>query len=109
MAYDQIAAQRIREVLTGHSGLTEKEMFGGIGFMFHGNMACGINGNDLILRVGPQRYEQALSEPQAGLFDFTGRPMKGWVKVSSEGYKADADLRAWVQMALDFVATLPEK
>ena len=59
MAYDEGLAQRIRETLTDHPGLVEKKMFGGVGFMLQGNMACGVNKEDLIVRVGPEKYDQA--------------------------------------------------
>jgi TfoX/Sxy family transcriptional regulator of competence genes len=52
-------------------------MFGGVGFMLHGNMSCGVNGNNLIVRVGPEAYDRALSEPHVRVFDMTGRRMRG--------------------------------
>ncbi len=109
MAYDEGLAQRIRDVLAGHPALVEKKMFGGVGFMLHGNMACGVNGDDLIVRVGPERYDQALMQPHARPFDFTGRPMKGWVMVGPEGYESDEDLESWVQQGVDFALSLPPK
>lgn len=81
MAYDQGLAQRVREALAGQPGLTERAMFGGIGFMVYGNMACGILKDELMVRVGPEGME-ALQRPGARVFDLTGRPMKGWVVVS---------------------------
>ena len=84
MAYDEGLAHRVREVLRDLPGLVEKKMFGGIGFLVHGNMACGVNGDELIVRVGPEGYQEALARPHARPFDMTGRPMKGWVWVASE-------------------------
>ena len=84
-------------------------MFGGVGFMLQGNMACGVNGADLIVRVGPERYESALAEPHTKLFDMTGRPMKGWVVVIPEGYEANGDLKAWVQRGVAYAMSLPAK
>lgn len=109
MAYDEGLAQRIRDVLADLPGLVEKKMFGGVGFMVRGNMACGVNGADLIVRVGPERYENALAIPHTRPFDFTGRPMKGWVMVSPEGYEADSALESWVQQGVDFTRSLPAK
>ncbi len=77
MAYDKGLVQRVREEMSELQGYVEKKIFGGVGFMLHGNMACGVNGADLIVRVGPKRYESALAEPNTRLFDMTGRPMKG--------------------------------
>ena len=109
MAYDEGLAQRIREVLAGQPGLVEKKMFGGVGFMLQGNMACGVNQENLIVRVGPTRYEEALGRPHARVFDMTGRPMKGWVSVGPGGYKTDRDLQDWVQQGVVFALSLPPK
>ena len=110
MAYDEGLAQRVREVLgDGLPGLVEKKMFGGVGFMVGGNMACGVNKNDLIVRVGPERYEEALGRPHAKEFDLTGRAMTGWVTVASEGYESDEALKSWVQQGVDFALSLPAK
>jgi hypothetical protein len=109
MAYDEGLAQRIREILDDLPALVEKKMFGGVGFMVQGNMACGVNGNNLIIRVGPERYEEALTQPHARVFDFTGRPMKGWVMVAPGGHETDESLADWVQQGVEFVLSLPAK
>ena len=109
MAYDEGLAQRVREAMAGVPGYVEKRMFGGIGFMLHGNMACGVNGTDLIVRVGPEQYESALAEPHTDVFDMTGRAMKGWVVVTADGYAADKDLRIWVERGAEFALSLPVK
>jgi hypothetical protein len=109
MAYDEGLAQRIRELLGERPGLVEKRMFGGIGFILHGNMACGVHKDALIVRVGPQRYEEALGRPHTRQFDITGRPMKGWVMVGPDGTESDQDLQEWVQRGIDFAGTLPPK
>ena len=107
MAHDEGLAQRVREALGELPGLVEKKMFGGIGFMVQGNMACGVNGDELIVRVGPEGYQEALAKPHARPFDMTGRPMKGWVWVASEGYESDAALEDWVQQGIEFALSLP--
>jgi len=109
MAYDAGLAQRITETLADHPALTEKKMFGGVGFMLRGNMACGVIGEDLIVRVGPENYKAALARPYARPFDFSGRPMQGWVMVGPGGYEADADLEAWGQQGVEFALSLPAK
>ena len=109
MAYDEGLAQRIREVLGEQPGLVEKKMFGGIGFMVRGNMACGVNKDALIVRVGSEKHEEALARPHTRPFDITGRPMKGWVMVVSDGYESDESLEDWVQQGLDFALSLPTK
>ena len=109
MAYDKALAQRIREVLAREPGLTEKKMFGGVGFLIRGNMACGVHGDDLIVRVGPAHYSEALAQPCARVFDMTGRPMVGWVEVASPGVALPVDLRRWVELGVEHVKTLPAK
>jgi TfoX/Sxy family transcriptional regulator of competence genes len=109
MAYDEGLAQRIRELLEQEPGLVEKKMFGGVGYMVQGHMACGVNQDALIVRVGPERYQEALAAPHTRVFDLTGRPMTGWVTVGPEGYSADDDLRRWVRQGLEFARSLPPK
>ena len=109
MAYDEGLAHRIREELVELAGLDEKKMFGGVGYMLRGNMACGVNKDDLIVRVGPARYEEALAQPHTRVFDMTGRPMKGWIVVTPDGYESDDDLKDWVQQGVDFALSLPAK
>ena len=109
MAYDEGLAQRIRENLIGQSDLVEKQMFGGIGFMAQGNMVCGVLHDSLIVRVGPDRYSEALAQPHTKEFDFTGRPMAGWVMVSLEGYEADDNLEEWVNLGISYALSLPPK
>jgi TfoX/Sxy family transcriptional regulator of competence genes len=109
MAYDEGLAERIRDQLLNHSGIVEKKMFGGVGFILNGNMACGVNKEDLIVRVGPNNYEASVTRPHTRPFDFTGRPMKGWVMVSAEGYETDDALVAWVNQGVEFALSLPPK
>jgi hypothetical protein len=109
MAYDETLAQRVRTALEGTDGVVEKRMFGGVGFLLNGNMACGVIGDGLIVRVGPQAYQGALEAPFTRVFDFTGRPMKGWVVVTPQGYTDESDLGAWVGKGVAFAASLPPK
>jgi len=109
MAYDEGLIQRIRELIGSHPTVKEKKMFGGVGFIARGNMACGVTGEDLIVRVGVENYQESLTKPHARPFDMTGRPMSGWIMVSPEGYADDADLERWVNQGLEFALTLPAK
>ena len=84
-------------------------MFGGIGFLVRGNMACGVHGDDMIVRVGAENYAAALKQPFTHPFDMTGKPMAGWITVGPQGYEKDADLQAWIRQGLDFTGTLPAK
>lgn len=109
MAFDEGLAARIRELLGDRLGLTEKRMFGGLAFLLEGNMACGVRGEDLIVRVAAERADAALAEPDARPFDLTGRPMKGWLLVGPNGYAEDDDLRRWVDQGVSYAGTLPPK
>ena len=77
MAYDEKLAARVRDLLPGGNGLTERKMFGGLAFMLGGNMCCGVHGDELIVRVGPDRHEEALRSKHARPMHLTGRPMNG--------------------------------
>ena len=109
MAYNSRLAERIRKVMTGEPALTEKKMFGGIAFMLNGNMACGVSGDDLMVRVGPEGHAAAMVLPHVRPFDLTGKPMAGWVLVGPEGTASEADLRAWVDKGVTYAASLPAK
>ena len=109
MVFDEGLAQRIRELIGDRPDLVEKKMFGGIGFMLRGNMACGVNKDELIVRVGPDSYDDGLAQPHARPFDFTGRPMKGWIMVGVDGYESDVDLNTWVEKGIGFALSLPPK
>ena len=108
MAYDEQLAERIRAILGDDPGIDERKMFGGLAFLLDGNMFVGIT-QDLMVRVGPEAWSDALAQPHTREMDFTGRSMKGYVYVSAEGTAEDADLAAWIERALDFVGTLPPK
>ena len=109
MPYSRSLADRVRHTLSTEAGITEKKMFGGVGFLHFGNMLVGIWKDSLIARVGPDSYEDALSQPHVVEFDITGRAMTGWVLVEPDGVDSDRQLRAWIERALEFVVTLPRK
>jgi TfoX/Sxy family transcriptional regulator of competence genes len=90
-------------------GISEQKMFGGLAFLRHGNMVCGVMGAELMLRLGPDLAEAALEEPDTRPMDFTGRPMKSMVIVAPAGFASDEALAGWVERALGFAATLPPK
>jgi TfoX/Sxy family transcriptional regulator of competence genes len=109
MAYSQLLADRIRQAFGRKRGIVEKKMFGGVGFLLNGNMCVGVWKTSLIVRLDPAVSDDALKQPHVRAFDITGRPMKGWVLVEAEGVDEDAQLKTWVQRAVDFVGTLPAK
>ena len=109
MPYDEQLAVRIRDRFKDRRGITEQRMFGGLCFMFRGNMICGVEKSNLVVRVGTDHYEKFLKEPHARKMDFTGRPLKGFIYVSADGCKTTAGLKKWTDRAFDFVRTLPAK
>jgi len=109
MVYDQRLAERVRRALGGQEGLSEKKMFGGLGFLVQGNMCVGIWRESLVARLGPDAAALALKQPHVRPFDVTGKPLRGWVLVAPEGLVDFADLQGWLDQALHFVSTLPAK
>ncbi len=109
MAYDEGVAQRVREALDEYPNVSEKGMFGGLAFMLNGHMCIGVVGNELMVRVGPQQYEECLELPHARKMDFTGQPLTGFLFVDEKGFESDKDLLAWVKRAIGFVSSLPPK
>lgn len=109
MAFDEALADRVRAVLAVREHVSERRMFGGIAFMVGGNMACGVHGEELIVRLDADEAEQALAEPNTRVFDMTGRPMRGWILVAPDALADDAALAGWVDAGADFAASLPPK
>jgi hypothetical protein len=109
MAYDEALAARVRKRLAGQRGLRERRMFGGLCFLLKGHMCAGINGSTLMLRVGPERYADALAWPHAREMDFTGRPLKGMIYVDPPGIASAAALGRWLQLAVAFAGSQPAK
>lgn len=109
MAFDELLTERVRELLSVRNGFAERKMFGGIAFMLGGNMAVGVIGEDLMVRLDPADAEKALTEPHARPMDFTGKPSKGMIYVDPGGTEADTDLASWVEAGAAFAESLPPK
>ncbi len=109
MPFDATIADRVRPLLARRAGFAEKKMFGGVGFLLHGNMCVGVWKEFLIVRIGADAYDAALTKRGVHEFDITGRPMKGWVMVDPSGARDDLDLAAWIEQAVAFVRSLPRK
>ena len=103
MAYSELLADRIRDILTEKkANFEEKKMMGGLCFMVEDKMCFGIVKEELMARVGPEKYEESLQQPGCKEMNFTGRPMKGYVFVDPEELDLDKDLEHWIQLCLDF-------
>jgi TfoX/Sxy family transcriptional regulator of competence genes len=110
MAYDEDLADRLRELLAGEEGVTEKKMFGGLAFLVNGNMAVSASHDGgVLVRVDPADTDEALERPDVALMEMRGRTMAGWLRVAPEGVKGAADLAEWAQRGVAFAKTLPPK
>ena len=102
MAYNEKLANRVRESLIKKRKVEEKKMMGGLTFMINDKMCIGILQDDLMLRIDPNIYESVLEKTGCREMNFTGRPMKGFVFVSEDGYKLKKDFDYWINLALDY-------
>jgi TfoX/Sxy family transcriptional regulator of competence genes len=109
MAYDEKLAERMRARLEAVRGITEKKMFGGIGFLVNGNMACGVIKQELIARLSEQDFAACIKKPHVRIFDMTGKPMKGWVMVAPKGVASGRALQGWLDKSIAFAGSLPRK
>jgi TfoX/Sxy family transcriptional regulator of competence genes len=110
VTYDQELANRLRELVGGEPGLTEKRMFGGLAFLINGNMAVSASGQGgLLLRVDPNETDALLAKPHAQPFEMRGRVMQGWMRVEPDGLKTKAQLQRWVARGVSYARTLPRK
>ena len=102
MAYSEKLGDRIREKLADLSNIEEKEMMGGLTFMYNGKMCVGIIKDELMCRIDPSFHDQAVEKTGCRTMDFTKRPMKGYVMVDGSGMKTKKDFDYWIILALDF-------
>jgi TfoX/Sxy family transcriptional regulator of competence genes len=109
MAYAEAVERRIKKIVSRWKKTEDKKMFGGVCFLLNGNMFGGVHKDFLILRLGEEASKSALQLPFVRPFDITGRPMKGWVMVESDGFASEAALEEWLNQAKRFVQTLPAK
>jgi len=102
MAYNKILADRIREILVDQPQIEEKEMMGGVAFMVNDKMCVGVVKDEMMARIDPDVYDEALERNGCRPMDFTKKPMKGWVFISPEGIDRVKDLEYWIGLALEF-------
>lgn len=102
-------ADRVRNVLAGREGVSERKMFGGVCFMIYGNMCAGTWKGSLIVRLDKKDHDRTLAEPHTKPTDMTGRVMKGWAVVEPAGIESRSDLKTWVDRAASYAASLPPK
>lgn len=110
MAYDDVLAQRIRDLVDGEPGLTEKTMFGGLAFLVGGNMAVAASGQGgMMLRIDPADADDLTSHEHVERMEMKGRAMDGWLRVGDEAVADDADLERWVGIGVAHARSLPGK
>ena len=109
MLCDEHLVERVRKVLERTRGTAERRMFGGVCFTLNGNMTCGAVSTDLMVRVGPDRYKDALKHSHVREMDFTGRAMKGYVFIRAQGIQSEASLKHWIESGVAYVDGLPAK
>jgi TfoX/Sxy family transcriptional regulator of competence genes len=109
MPFDNALNNRVRHLLVRRRNIVEKKMFGGVGYLWKGNMVFGVWKTSIIVRVGADAYEEALRAPHVREFNITGRAMTGWVLIDPEGVVTDDQLHNWIDRALKFGSKLPSR
>jgi hypothetical protein len=110
MPYDTELAARIRGLIGGEPGLSEKKMFGGLAFLIGGNMAMAASGHGgLMVRVDPADSDALVGATPARVVEMRGRPMRGWLYLEAADVDAADELRAWVGRGASFARSLPAK
>jgi TfoX/Sxy family transcriptional regulator of competence genes len=110
VAYDADLAERIRELLGGGPGVTEKRMFGGLAFLVGGNMAIAASGQGgVLVRVDPEQSDRLLRGGDAEMAVMQGREMRGWLRVDAEHLRTKRQLSKWVERGVGYARSLPPK
>ncbi len=102
MAYNEKLSERIRERLADLDQIEEKEMMGGLTFMYNGKMCVGIIKDEMMCRIDPALQDYVLERNGCRLMDFTGRPMKGYIMVNETGMRSNQDFDYWINLCLEF-------
>ena len=109
VAFDEELALRVREELMAQPGIVEKPMFGGLAFLIQGNLSVCVQGSELMVRVAPKNMSGALADPDARIFDLSGRKMNGWILVRAEGLKFREPLAWWIRQGTQYASSLPSR
>jgi TfoX/Sxy family transcriptional regulator of competence genes len=109
VAYDEALAERVKSLIAGRDAVVERKMFGGIAWMLSGNMAVGVLGDELLVRLDPQDADRALAERHVRQFEMGGRASRGFVLAGDEAIASDDGLARWVDAGADYASSLPPK
>jgi len=102
MAYDEKLAERIRERMSNLPDIEEKEMMGGLMFMYNGKMCLGIIKDELMCRIDPARHNIEVEKNGCRTMDFTKRPRKGYILIEEVAMRSKKDFDYWIDLALDY-------
>jgi hypothetical protein len=110
VGYDEALAARIRDLVDGEAGLTEKAMFGGLAFLIGGNMAISASGQGgLLVRADPDKTDELAALPHVSVAVMRGREMPGWLRVDADGVGTKKQLQRWVDEGVVYARSLPRK
>lgn len=109
MPFDEKLMLRVDALLKKKRGVTKLKMFGGICYLLHGNMCCGIEKDRLMVRVGPEEYDRLMSHKHVTEMDLTGKPLSGLIFVYPPAFKTDQKLMEWIEIGLSYARTFPKK
>jgi TfoX/Sxy family transcriptional regulator of competence genes len=110
LAYDEVLADRIRDLLVGDEQVTEKKMFGGLAFLIGGNMAVAASGQGgLLVRADPAESDSLVATTNARPMEMRGREMSGWLRVASKDVETEPELTRWVELGTAYARSLPAK
>ncbi|HEX2308845.1 MAG TPA: TfoX/Sxy family protein [Jatrophihabitantaceae bacterium] len=109
MAADDALLRRLRDRLAETDDIVEKPMVGGIGFLWRGNLLCGVMGDELLVRVDAQQAAELEGDGRAHPMVMGGRRAKSWLLVPARTVGSEPGLATWLDKAFAFVATLPPK
>lgn len=110
MASDEVLEARVRDLLAGESGLTERRMFGGLGFMVDGNMAVAASSSaDLMVRADPALCDEWIDGDAVRPMQMGERTMTGWLLVALDSLATDEALQVWVDRGVAFARSFPPK
>jgi len=102
MAYSELLADRVRELLVDVPRVQEKKMFRGISFLVNDKMCVNISLDRLMCRVDPAIHDTLVEKEGCVTVNMRGRDLKGWVYVDENALRTEKDLRFWVDLALAF-------
>jgi TfoX/Sxy family transcriptional regulator of competence genes len=102
MAYNEKLADRIRERFADLPRVEEKQMMGGLVFMYNGKMCVGIINDELMCRVDRTMHEELVEKNGCRTMDFTNRPMVGYVLIDESAMTSKKDFDYWIGLSLEF-------